>query len=64
MRAMTQPPPSSRCDQCGGELRFKLIEDADRGLNLENEIFVCANCGREHSRAVSHDRKIPRTKVA
>jgi hypothetical protein len=47
MRAMTQPPPSSRCDECGGELRFKLIETADRELNLENEISVCENCGRE-----------------
>ena len=64
MRRITQPPPSSRCDQCGGELRLKLIEDADRGLNLENEIFVCANCGREQSLTVSHDRKMPRTKVA
>jgi hypothetical protein len=49
MRPMTQPPPSSHCDQCGGELRLKLIEVADRGLDLENEIFVCANCGREQS---------------
>jgi len=64
MRAMTQPPPSSRCDKCGGELRFKLIETADRGLNLENEISVCENCGRELSLTVSHDRTMPHTKVA
>jgi uncharacterized protein with PIN domain len=64
MRAMTQPPPSSRCDKCNGELRFKLIETTDRGLNLENEISVCENCGRELSLIVSHDRTMPHTKVA
>jgi uncharacterized protein with PIN domain len=64
MRAMTQPPPSSHCEQCGGELRLKLIEAADRGLDLENEIFVCENCGRELSLTVSHDHKMPHTKVA
>jgi len=61
---MTQPPPSSRCNQCGGELRLKLIEAADRGLNLENEIFVCANCDREHSLTVTHDRKMPQPNAA
>jgi uncharacterized protein with PIN domain len=64
MRAMTQPPPSSHCEQCGGELRLKLIEAADRGLDLENEIFVCENCGRKLSLTVSHDRTTPHTKVA
>jgi hypothetical protein len=64
MRPMTQPPPLSHCDQCGGELRLKLIEGADRGLDLENEIFVCANCGREQSLIVNHDHKMPHTKVA
>jgi hypothetical protein len=64
MRTMTQPPPSSQCDKCGGELRLKLIEAAERGLDLENEIFVCANCGREQSLTVSHDQKMPHIKVA
>jgi hypothetical protein len=64
MRTITQPPPSSHCNQCGGELRLKLIETADRGLNLENEIFVCANCDREHSLTVNHDRKMPQTNAA
>jgi hypothetical protein len=64
MRTITNPPPSSRCDQCGGELRLKLIETADRGLDLVSEIFVCANCGREHSLTVSHDHQMPHTKVA
>ena len=64
MRTITQPPPLSRCKQCGGELRLKLIGAADRGLDLENEIFVCANCGREQSLTMSHDRAMPHTKVA
>ena len=64
MRAITKPPPSSRCEKCGGELRLKLIEVADRGLDLEYEIFVCANCGHEQSLTVSHDRETPHTKVA
>jgi hypothetical protein len=64
MRTMTQPPPSSQCDKCGGELRLKLIETAERGLDLENEIFVCADCGREQSLTVSHDHIMPHVKVA
>ena len=64
MRAMTQPPPSSRCSKCGGELRLKRIEAGDRGLDLENEIFVCVQCGREQSLTVGHDRKLPHVKVA
>ena len=40
MRTITQPPPVSRCEQCGGELRLKRIEAADRGLDLEYEIFA------------------------
>jgi uncharacterized protein with PIN domain len=64
MRTIIQPPPSSRCDHCGGELRLKLIEAADRGLDLECEIFVCANCGREQSLTVSRDHKQPHLKVA
>lgn len=64
MRAITTPPPSSRCEKCNGELRLKQIEVADRGLDLEYEIFVCANCGHEQSIRVSHDRQTPHTKVA
>jgi hypothetical protein len=52
MRPITQPPPKSRCEQCGGELRLKRTETADRRLDLEYEIFVCANCGREQSLVV------------
>ena len=49
MRTLVEPPPSSQCDLCGGELRLKLIEPANRTLdiepanrklNLDNEILV------------------------
>ena len=60
MRTITQPPPSCHCDQCGGELRLKLIEPANRTLDLENEIFVCVNCGRERSCTVSHNHNAGR----
>ena len=59
MRAIVQPPPSSHCDQCGGDLRLKLIEAADHGLDVEYQIFVCANCGLELSLTVNHDEKMP-----
>ena len=61
---ITQPPPSSRCDQCGGELRLKLIEPANRELDLEDEIFVCVKCGREQSYIVKHNHYMMHSKVA
>lgn len=64
MRPITTPPPSSHCEKCGGELQLKKVEIAEGGLDLEREIFVCANCGHEQSLTVSHDRKTPHTKVA
>jgi uncharacterized protein with PIN domain len=58
MRTLVQPPPSSRCERCGGELRLKQIESANRTLDLDDEIFVCAKCGREHSCIVSHNHTV------
>jgi hypothetical protein len=43
MRALVPPPPSLVCELCGGELQFKRI--ANRVNGLDNEIFVCVNCG-------------------
>jgi uncharacterized protein with PIN domain len=54
MRALVQPPRSSRCELCGGE--FKLIEPANRVYGLDNEIFVCVNCGHEQMYVVARDR--------
>ena len=56
MRTLGGPSPSSHCDLCGGELRFTRVEAANGTLDLENEIFVCANCGRELSCVVDYDK--------
>ena len=55
MRNLVQPPPSVHCEHCGGELLFKGVERYDQVLEIEVQVFVCAKCGREHSRKVIHD---------
>jgi hypothetical protein len=67
MRNLVEPPPSSHCGLCGGELRLKQIESANRSLDLDNEIFVWIKCGREQSCMVCHNhtvRHIPDPKAA
>ena len=64
MRTLVQPPPSSHCDLCGGELRLKKIVSADQTFDFEKEIFVCVNCGHEQSYTVPHNHTTPHTKVA
>jgi uncharacterized protein with PIN domain len=64
MRTLVQPPPSSRCDLCGGELRLKQVESSNRTLDLDNEVFVCVACGRERLYTVSHDHTVPNPKAA
>jgi uncharacterized protein with PIN domain len=64
MRTLVQPPPSSHCEYCGGELRLKRVEPANSALDLESEIFVCAKCGREQSYTVEHNHTMPHPKVA
>jgi uncharacterized protein with PIN domain len=67
MRTLVEPPHSSRCELCGGELRLKQIESANRTLDLDNEIFVCVKCGHEQSKTVSHNhtaRHMPDPKAA
>jgi len=61
MRTLVQPPPSTHCGLCGGELRLKLVEPANLTFDLENEIFVCAKCGRELSCIVNHDKYVAHT---
>jgi rRNA maturation endonuclease Nob1 len=56
MRTLIEPPPSTHCDRCGGELRLKQVESANRAMDLENEIFACAICGQELSFMVHHDK--------
>jgi hypothetical protein len=67
MRTLVEPPPSSHCDFCGGELRLKQIESANLTLDLDNEIFVCVKCHREQLCTVSHNhnaRHMPDPKAA
>ena len=64
MRTLVEPPPWSRCDICGNEMRLKLIEAADRKFDMDKEVFVCANCGRERSYTVMHDPYTPHIKAA
>jgi len=61
MRTLVEPPFSSHCDLCGGELRLKQIESANRALDLDCEIFVCIKCGREKSCTVSHNHTVRHT---
>jgi len=58
MRTLVEPPPSSRCELCGGELRLKHIESANAALDLDAEIFVCVKCGHEQSCTVSHNHTV------
>ena len=48
MRPLVELPPSLRCT-CGGELRLKLIETANRTFRKQREIFVCTDCSRERT---------------
>jgi uncharacterized protein with PIN domain len=64
MRTLVEPPPSSRCELCGGELRLKLIESANPALDLDHEIFVCVKCGHEQSYTMIHDHTMLDPKAA
>jgi hypothetical protein len=55
MRTLVEPPPSSRCEICGGELRLKLIEPVNDIRALANEILVCSGCCREQAYTVHQD---------
>jgi uncharacterized protein with PIN domain len=59
MRTIVVPPPSSRCELCGGELRLKQIEAANLTHDLDQEVFVCENCGAEKTYVVSHNIRAP-----
>ena len=57
MRILVEPPPSSRCEFCGGELRLKLVEPANPAIGMDHELFVCVNCEREQLYLVSHHNR-------
>lgn len=56
MRRTVEPPPISRCDQCGGQLTLKRIDAAHSALASRANIFACTGCGRERSFLVFDDR--------
>jgi hypothetical protein len=35
MRNLVEPPPSTHCERCGGELLFKDLETDDPALDIE-----------------------------
>jgi uncharacterized protein with PIN domain len=53
MRKTVEPPPSSRCDRCGGQLKLKRVDAAHAALGLSSTIYVCGSCGSERA-FVSH----------
>ena len=55
MRNLVQPPPSTHCVHCYGELLFKRIEPNDPAFDIEVQIFVCVKCGRLRSHRLIHD---------
>jgi len=64
MRTHVEPLPAARCRHCRGELRLKqVIESVDPVLELDQEIFVCAKCGREQRYMVSHNHYDPHLKT-
>jgi len=63
MRTLVVPPPTTRCEHCGGELRLKQVIPASIDLELDRQVFVCAACSREQAYTVPHDRNTPPLKV-
>jgi DNA-directed RNA polymerase subunit RPC12/RpoP len=55
MRNLVEPPPSTHCERCDGELLFKRIEPDNPDFDIDIQVFVCARCGREHSRRLIHE---------
>jgi hypothetical protein len=47
MRRIVEPPPSSQCDGCGGQLKLKRVETNGTCLALAKNIFACEKCGKE-----------------
>jgi hypothetical protein len=49
MRKTVEPPPSSQCDRCGGQLKLKRVDAAHVVLGLSSTIYVCGTCGTERA---------------
>jgi len=64
MRSHVEPTHTTRCDRCKGELRLKeVIESVNPTLDLDEQIFVCANCGSEQKCIARHSRYQPHLKT-
>ena len=57
MRTLVQPPPSSHCDLCGGELRLKRVEAANRTLDNRRVIASLSTVPDRISACIGHDAK-------
>jgi len=60
MRKTVEPPPSSQCDCCGGQLKLKRIDAAHAMLGLSSTIYVCGSCGKERAFVSRQDNYAPR----
>lgn len=47
MRPIIEPPATTQCQHCGGELRLKAIEECSPELDKNIEILICVGCGCE-----------------
>ena len=54
VRNTVQPPPTSHCDRCGGQLALKGTNVAHSILGTKSNVFVCVTCGTEHSYIEHH----------
>jgi Zn finger protein HypA/HybF involved in hydrogenase expression len=59
MRKFTEPPPSSRCERCGGHLKLKRVETANTVLGMNAQVFACSKCGGERSFVAQRDLYAP-----
>jgi DNA-directed RNA polymerase subunit RPC12/RpoP len=55
MRNLVEPLPSIHCELCGGELLLKRVEPVNPPLEIDAQVYICAKCGHEQSRTVTHD---------
>lgn len=55
MRNTVEPPPTSLCDRCGGQLTLVRVEPAHSALGTKTNVFACAGCGQERSFLVHQD---------
>ena len=55
MRKITEPPPSSQCDRCGGVLKFKRVDATNAFMNIKQNVFTCTTCGKDHMYSLPND---------